>query len=82
MDGAMFTGYAIETLRDEAPLHAASTPSVHTVLAAGYKKTVVTLHEAMEYNPRLGLQRTIVVISSGRCGIAATPIPPFCIETG
>jgi hypothetical protein len=31
----MFIGYAIETLRAEAPLHAASTPAVEAVLAAG-----------------------------------------------
>jgi hypothetical protein len=36
MRGDMFIGYAIETLRDEAPRNAASTPSVEAVLAAGY----------------------------------------------
>jgi hypothetical protein len=33
----MFIGYAIETLRDEVPLHAASTPPVKAVLAAEYR---------------------------------------------
>jgi hypothetical protein len=33
----MLIGYAIETLRAEAPLHAASTPGVEAVLAAGRK---------------------------------------------
>ena len=32
----MFIGYGIETLRDEAPCNAASTPPVEAVLAAGY----------------------------------------------
>ena len=32
----MFIGYTIETLRDEVPLHAASTPPVKAVLTAGY----------------------------------------------
>jgi hypothetical protein len=36
MDGVMFIGFAIETLRDEVPLDAASTPPVEAVLAAGY----------------------------------------------
>ena len=36
----MFTDYAIETLWDEAPLHAASTPPVEAVLAAGYSHDV------------------------------------------
>jgi hypothetical protein len=35
MRGVMLIGYAIETLRDEAPLHAASTPAAGAVLAAG-----------------------------------------------
>jgi hypothetical protein len=34
MRGVMFIGYAIETLRDEVPLHAASTPDVEAILAA------------------------------------------------
>ena len=40
----MFIGYAIETLRDEAPLHTASTPSVEAALAAGYG------HDVVEFN--------------------------------
>jgi hypothetical protein len=36
MRGVMLIGYAIETLRDEARRHAASTPPVEAVLAAGY----------------------------------------------
>jgi hypothetical protein len=40
MRGVMFIGCAIETLRDEAPLHAASTPPVEAVLAAGYDDDV------------------------------------------
>jgi hypothetical protein len=35
MGGVMFIGYAIEPLRAEAPLHAASTLAVGAVLAAG-----------------------------------------------
>ena len=46
MRGVMFIGYAMETLRDEGPLRAASTPAVEAVLAAG------------PWIPRLGLQRT------------------------
>ena len=42
--GIMSTGSAIETLRDEAPLHAASTPPVEAVLAAGYG------HDVGEFN--------------------------------
>jgi hypothetical protein len=40
MDVVMFIGYAIETLRDEAPRNAASTPPVEAVLAAGYGRGV------------------------------------------
>jgi hypothetical protein len=36
MRGIMFIGYAIETVRDEVPRNAASTPPVKAVLAAGY----------------------------------------------
>jgi hypothetical protein len=35
LGGVMFVSYAIETLRAEAPLHAASTPVAEAVLAAG-----------------------------------------------
>jgi hypothetical protein len=35
---------AVETLRDEAPLHTASTPPVKAVLAAGY------CHDVGEFN--------------------------------
>jgi hypothetical protein len=31
----MFIGYPMETLRDETPLHAASTPAAEAVLVAG-----------------------------------------------
>jgi hypothetical protein len=34
--GVIFIGSAIETLRDEAPRNAASTPPVEAALAAGY----------------------------------------------
>jgi hypothetical protein len=34
MRAVIFIGYAIETLRAEAPLHAASTPAAEAVLAA------------------------------------------------
>jgi hypothetical protein len=44
MRGVMFIGYAIETLRDEVPLHTASTPPVKAVLAAGYG------HDVGEFN--------------------------------
>ena len=40
----MFIGYAIGTLRYEAPLHAASTPLVEAVLAAGYGHDVGDLN--------------------------------------
>jgi len=46
MGGVMFIGYAIETLRDEAPLHAASTPPVKAVLAAGYGHDLGEFNEA------------------------------------
>ena len=36
MGGGMFIGYAVQPLRDEARLHAASTPIVEAVLATGY----------------------------------------------
>jgi hypothetical protein len=71
----MFVGYAIGTLRAEAPLHAASIPSAEAVLAAGYRNDVGESNEAMACTPRLGLQRGFVVVLSGRCGIAATLIP-------
>jgi hypothetical protein len=35
MRRVMLIGYTMETLRAEAPLHAASTPAVEAVLAAG-----------------------------------------------
>jgi hypothetical protein len=35
LSGVMFIRYAIETLRDEAPLHATSTPGIKAVLVAG-----------------------------------------------
>ena len=75
MGGGMFIGYAIETLRAEAPLHAASTPAVEAVLAAGYRNDVGQSNEPMACTPRLGLQRGFVVVLSGRCGIAASLIP-------
>ena len=40
MGGVMFIGSAIETLRDEAPRNAASTPPVEAVLRAGYGRDV------------------------------------------
>ena len=40
LGGVMFIGYAVEPLRAEAPLHAASTPGVEAVLAAGYRNDV------------------------------------------
>ena len=51
----MFVGYTIETLRAEAPLHAASTPAAEAVLAAGYRNDVGESNEAMACTPRLGL---------------------------
>ena len=75
MGGVIFIGYAVKPLRDEAPLHAASTPSVDTVLAVGYDNDVDASNKAMECIPRLGLQRAFVVALSGRCGIPATLIP-------
>jgi hypothetical protein len=75
MRGVMFVGYAIETLRAEAPLHAASTPAAEAVLAAGYRNDVGESNEAMACTPRLGLQQGFVLILSGRCGIAASLIP-------
>jgi hypothetical protein len=53
----MLIDYAIETLRAEAPLHAASTPGVEAVLAAGYGNDVGESNEAMACTPRLGLHR-------------------------
>jgi hypothetical protein len=38
MRGVTFFVYAIETLRDEAPLHTATTPAVEAVLAAGVRE--------------------------------------------
>jgi hypothetical protein len=79
----MFIGYAIEPLRAEAPLHAASTPAVEAFLAAGYRNDIGESNGAMactpavtgSKDPRLGLQRGFVLIFSGRCGIAANLIP-------
>jgi hypothetical protein len=71
----MFIGYAVEPLRAEGPLHAASTPSLDAVLAAAYDNAVVAFNEAGVCTSRLGLQRTLVMVSSGRCGIVATLIP-------
>jgi hypothetical protein len=75
MRGIMLIGYAIETLRAEAPLHAASTPAVEAVLAAGYGNDVGESNEAVACPPRLGLRRGFVLILSGRCGISANLIP-------
>jgi hypothetical protein len=63
LGGIMVIGYAIETLRDEAPLHATSTPGVEAVLAAGYRNNVGESNEGMactpavtgSKDPRLGL---------------------------
>jgi hypothetical protein len=71
----MFVGYAIETLRAKAPLHAASTPVAEAVLAAGYRNDVCESIEPMACTPRLGLQQGFVLILSGRCGIAGRLIP-------
>ena len=75
MGGAMFIGYAIETLLAEAPLHATSTPAVEAVLAAGYRNDVGESNKAMACTPRLGLQREFVLILSGRCVIPANLSP-------
>jgi hypothetical protein len=74
----MFIGYAIETLRAEAPLHAASTPASEAVLATGYRNDIGKSNEAMACTPRLGLQRGFVLVVSGRCGIATNLIPSLC----
>jgi hypothetical protein len=79
----MFIGDGIETLRAEAPLHAASTPGVGAVLAAGYGNDVGESNEAMactpavtgSRDPRLGLQRGFVLILSGRCGMEGSLTP-------
>ena len=76
----MFIGYAIETLRAEAPLHAASTPAAEAVLAAGYCNDVGESNEAMACTPRLGLRPGFVVVLSGRCGIAGSLIPSLLTE--
>jgi hypothetical protein len=75
MRRVMLIGYAIETLRAEAPLHAASTPVAEAVLAAGYGNDVGESKKAMACTPRLGLQRGFVPVLSGRCGIAASLSP-------
>ena len=75
----MFFGFAIKTLRDEAPLHAASTPTVEAVLSAGYNKDVGKCAEAMTCTPRLGLRGGFAVVLSGRCGITANLI--FSLRT-
>jgi hypothetical protein len=75
MRKVMLIGYAIETLRDEAPLHAASTPAFEAVLAAGYRNDEGESNEAMACTPRRGLQRGFVLVLSGRCGIAGNLIP-------
>jgi hypothetical protein len=79
----MVIGYAIKTLRAEAPLYAAFTPAVEVVLAAAYRNDVDESKEAMactpavtgSKDPRLGLQRRFVLLSSGRCRIAGNFIP-------
>jgi hypothetical protein len=71
----MLIGYAVETLRAEAPLHAASTPTAEAVLAAGYRNDVGESNEATACTPRLGLRRRFVLILSGRCAIAENLIP-------
>ena len=72
--GVKFIGYAIETLRDEAPLHAASTLAVEAVLAVGHGNVVGAYVGALACPPRLGLRGGFVVVLSGRCGISATLI--------
>jgi hypothetical protein len=71
----MSIGHAIDTLRAEAPLHAASTPAAEPVLASGICNDLGESNEAMASTPRLGLRRGFVVVLSGRCGIAANLIP-------
>ena len=46
--GVMLIGYAIETLRDEVPRNAASTPPVQAVLTAGYGHDVGEFNGACE----------------------------------
>jgi hypothetical protein len=58
----MLIGCAIDTLRAEAPLHAASTPALEAVLAAGYRNDVGESNRPMACPPRLGLQRGFVVV--------------------
>jgi hypothetical protein len=71
----MLIGYADETLRDEVPRNAASTPPVKAVLAAGYGHDVGKFYGSMICTPRLGLQRGFVVVLSGRCSITGNLIP-------
>jgi hypothetical protein len=71
----MFIGYAIDTLRAEAPLHATSTPAVKAVLAAGYRIDVGEFNEAVACTPPRGLQRGFVAVLSGRCGISGNLMP-------
>ena len=68
LGGVMNIGYALETLRDEAPLHAASTPAAKAVLAAGYRNDVGESNEAVACTPRLGLQQTSSLRSERRSG--------------
>ena len=51
MGGVMLIGYAFKALRDEARLHAASTPTVEAVLAAEYG------HDVAEFNGALHVPR-------------------------
>jgi hypothetical protein len=65
----MNIGYALATLRDEAPLHAASTPAMEAAFAAAHNNDVREFNESMKCTQRPGLQRPIVVVLSGRSAI-------------
>jgi hypothetical protein len=78
--GVVLIGCAIETLRAEVSLHAASTPAVEAALVVGYGNDVGESNETMACNPRLGLQRGFVVVLSGRCGIAENLVPSLLTE--
>jgi hypothetical protein len=66
----MLIGYAIETLRAEAPLHATSTPGVEAVLAAGRRSRDSDCSEGLWrfYPEDAALRRTSSLHSERRLG--------------
>ena len=74
----MLIGYAIETLRAEAPLHAASTPAAEAVIASGpgSRDSGGTYHGRIEFTHIVAVPRSEDCPKArSRCGMEGSLIP-------